>query len=103
MVSATIHRPESEKPSVSGKSFSLLRLLSSESIDEISKGFVFSTPLVWSLCQFDSTLGTYRPRADRTSSDLLGLGVAVIAKIANDFVAWIADDYFMSHVFHAPF
>lgn len=89
MVSATIHRRESEKPSVSGKTFPLLRLLSSEPIDEISKGFVFSASLVGLFCELPHALGTDCPRAYCTSSNLLGFGVVIIAKVAKDIISGI--------------
>jgi hypothetical protein len=79
MVSATIHRRESEKPSALRKSFPLLRLLSSESIDEISKGFVFPASLVGLFRELPHTFGADGPGANGTASDLLGVGVAVIA------------------------
>jgi hypothetical protein len=101
MVSATIHRPESEKPSAKGKTFPLLRLLSSEPIDEISKGFVFSASLIGLFCELTSALWAYRPRPDSAPSDLLGFGVAVIAEVANHLVAAIDDDHiFLRHFSH---
>lgn len=99
MVSAIIKRRESEKPSVSGKTFPLLRLSSPQSIDEISKCFVFSASLVRLFFELLSTLRAQRPRADCAPSGFLGFRVAVIAEITNHFVSAINNDYiFVRHV-----
>jgi hypothetical protein len=98
MVSATIQKRESEKPSAIRKQFSLLRLLYPEPIDEISKRLVFSASLVGLFFKLTRALRAYRPRAYRTPSNFLGFGVALITEIANDFVAAIDNDYFMIHI-----
>jgi hypothetical protein len=72
--------------------------LSSEPIDEISKGFVFSASLIGLFCELTSALWAYRPRPDSAPSDLLGFGVAVIAEVANNLVAAIDNDHiFLRH------
>jgi len=98
MVSAIINRRESEKPSLSGKTFPLLRLSSPQSIDEISKCFIFSGSLVRLFFELLGTLRAYRPRADCAPSGFLGFRVTVIAEITNDFVSAIYFDYFVRHI-----
>ena len=81
------------------ESLPLLRLLSPQSIDEISKGFIFSGSLVGLFFELLRTLRADRPRADCAPSGFLGFGVTVIAEITNNFVSTINYDYvFVRHV-----